>query len=82
MRFSFVEINGWKCKLSDDRNWEGEEEIELKPCPFCGCPDLRLWSSKWGNEPRQYYGIECKGCGAEIRGRPDWAERWNRRVKI
>lgn len=80
MRFSFVEINGRKCKLSDDRNWVGEKEIELKPCPCCGCPNLRLWSSKWGDEPREYYGVECRGCGIEIRGTPEWAEIWNRRA--
>lgn len=84
MKFSFVEIDGWKSVLSDDPDWKGDKEIDLKPCPFCGCPDLRLWSSKWRyprEEPRQYYGIECKGCGASIYGTPKWAEKWNRRVE-
>lgn len=49
------------------------EEIELKPCPFCGCTRLFLFAFDDG--------VKCMNCSAKITGVDDWAERWNRRVK-
>lgn len=33
---------------------------ELKPCPFCGCDDIRILSSLFECE------ISCENCGALI----------------
>lgn len=57
-------------------------EIKLKPCPFCGNTEIKLWHSPFG------VGGECKKCGAnsghevEFNGetKQDAAEAWNRRA--
>lgn len=48
------------------------DDIELKPCPFCG--EMAFWDS-------EFSGIYCK-CGAEFtffKTDKEAAERWNTR---
>lgn len=55
-------------------------EIELKPCPFCGAPaEIRETS---GHD----YFVKCTGCGARTRNHQEnqngAVERWNRRKEV
>lgn len=49
-------------------------EVELKPCPFCGCAAIL--------EGIDYWWVQCDSCGAETMGsesRQREIENWNRR---
>ena len=53
---------------------------ELKPCPFCGSEDLKIYSNAFEN----YY-VVCLGCGASgrnYRSVEKAKEVWNRRAYI
>lgn len=64
---------------------------ELKPCPFCGCPDRRVSIRKQGSKG---YRIVCGRCGAtgpyssvlectqeaRANARKNAVETWNRRA--
>lgn len=53
---------------------------ELKPCPFCGCTDIRVM--KEGESITERHRAICFRCSAQIyRGTPKSAiEAWNRRA--
>lgn len=53
-------------------------EIELKPCPFCGCTDIRLIDVFGGGGM-----VRCANCEAEMHSLDiDMAfKKWNRRVQ-
>lgn len=65
------------------------ENIELKPCPFCGGDAIlshRLDEDIWTHNTVKWYKIECSGCDVKTK---DWPESgaeeevievWNRRV--
>lgn len=46
---------------------------ELKPCPCCGSMKIHVVAPDDG--------CYCWDCGLTMPNRPDWRERWNRRVK-
>ena len=54
-------------------------ENELRPCPFCGCKDIRVVRDKEAIIDR--HRAVCFDCAAQIyRGTPQKAiEAWNRR---
>ena len=65
-------------------------EDELKPCPFCGCPDIRIVLHRkagGGLDHRgdDVYSIGCYGCGGSVPsryneyGRGLLVESWNKR---
>lgn len=54
-------------------------EIKLKPCPFCGSTDIKLWKGLG-----EVSGT-CRKCGAHSgyaigKTKEDAAEAWNRRA--
>lgn len=53
---------------------------ELKPCPFCGCKDIRV-ERDWDAIVERHRAI-CFKCSAQIyRGTPqEVTKAWNRRV--
>ena len=68
---------------------------ELKPCPFCGSTDIKLYAFDIAPE----CSIECQKCGATIQSEVRWKEKesivkhderclkkltkkWNRRKKV
>ena len=58
--------------------------IELKPCPFCGRPDVRVASVKHKLGPFLYFGM-CMVCGSKGPSRPkatDAVSVWNRRAEV
>ena len=38
------------------------KDIDLKPCPFCGCKDVRLMTYKEDNNAGVDAVIKCPGC--------------------
>jgi len=46
---------------------------DLKPCPCCGSTKIHVVAPDDG--------CYCWECGLTMPKRPNWAERWNRRVK-
>lgn len=56
-----------------EKQLEDKEEDELKACPCCG--STRVHVSAPDN------GCYCWECGLTMPDRPNWRERWNRRVK-
>jgi hypothetical protein len=36
-------------------------EDEMKPCPFCGCPDITL---SYEGQPARQFSFECMRCGS------------------
>lgn len=55
---------------------------ELKPCPFCGCSDVSMYTN--GTDVDDYsYVVECDGCGCTLDTGFESEERaieeWNRR---
>lgn len=64
-----------------DRQTEGGDNVELKPCPFCGGNAL-------GPTDAWPHIIACEKCGASVKGfsydedgKREAAEKWNRRAK-
>lgn len=66
-----------------------EEEVELKPCPFCGSDNLDLVhiNGSWGYHPSEDY-VKCLDCyaiGSRIKDsdcgnhRKEAIRNWNRR---
>ncbi len=55
-----------------------ENEVELKPCPFCGNKYVDITSN--GMES---YSVICRSCGAEGPGAPlkYVIDVWNRRIE-
>lgn len=58
------------------------EELKLKPCPFCGCSDISMYTN--GSDLDNYsYIVECDGCGCLLdtgfESEERAAEEWNRR---
>lgn len=59
-----------------------DDEVKLKPCPFCG------GEPRWGTSPDEGHFIECSRCGSSTNltyylkddASRDVAEKWNRRV--
>ena len=55
-------------------------EIELKPCPFCGAPAEMKETCSW-----DYY-VKCTSCGARTRNHHEYpngaANRWNSRKEV
>lgn len=49
-----------------------EEMTELKPCPCCGSTKIHIVAPDDG--------CYCWDCGLTMPKRPNWMERWNRRV--
>jgi Lar family restriction alleviation protein len=61
-----------------------EEAIKkLKPCPFCGCVELTVWTRReWSADPMSFY-VECS-CGGkawEARTQEEAIAAWNRRAR-
>lgn len=57
---------------------------ELKPCPFCGDPEIWVGRDPIRENPRRVW-VECKGCNAFIVGTGELdevMEHWNRRVSV
>jgi Lar family restriction alleviation protein len=57
---------------------------KLKPCPFCGSENIRLYG---GNFLGDHCGVVCEDCGAQsktnillVKGEEKAIEAWNRRV--
>ena len=57
-----------------------DEQVELLPCPFCGCDDdIRIWGRDG------CFGVCCCNCGADtrdFRSKERAAAGWNRRSTI
>jgi len=51
----------------------GNEVNGLKPCPCCGSTKIHVVAPDDG--------CYCWECGLTMPKRPNWMERWNRRVK-
>ena len=56
---------------------------EIKPCPFCGCTDISMYTN--GSDLDNYsYVVECDGCGCILDTGFDSEERaieeWNHRI--
>lgn len=45
---------------------------ELKPCPFCGCENIK--HHHYSNQPYQQYIVRCKNCGAR-KHRLNWTAK-------
>jgi len=66
-------------------DWLKEEQVELKPCPFCGSDDIDF-GINYGTLKEFDY-VECQNCGAEIHaihqnGKCIAAiDAWNRRAE-
>ena len=55
------------------------QEVELKPCPFCGSKNIRLWGEKDKGTPW----VQCNNCLASTgtyEKREQAIGAWNRRV--
>lgn len=54
-------------------------DIKLKPCPFCGGNELYYFK-------RRFYAVECGACGGKVVGafrtKEDAAQAWNIRAKV
>lgn len=61
-------------------NYGYEVKRKLKPCPFCGCREIRITSSDY----YPHWAV-CLDCGAKVQGgtydEEDSIRAWNRRVK-
>ena len=63
-------------------------EIELKPCPFCGCDDRRIGIRKMGRKGYRVICARCRNMGPQINiidndkmgAQKMAAEAWNRRA--
>lgn len=56
---------------------------QLKPCPFCGNPDIQRGRAEIGNRPT--FHTYCNGCEAGTQGHPTREasdEAWNRRAAL
>lgn len=56
----------------------GEPEYEIKPCPFCGDEEPRLW------EVANVHWIQCRNCNATTSFEHNSEEalvKWNARIK-
>lgn len=54
----------------------------IEPCPFCGCPDIKVYSSgsyacDGGNGV--YNNFKCNNCCAHVRFPEDNDDSWNTR---
>lgn len=57
------------------KNWssgQSNPQPSLKPCPCCGSTRLHVVAPDDG--------CYCWDCGLTMPNRPNWRERWNRRV--
>ena len=55
---------------------ESDEEITLKPCPFCGeTPYLEI-KREYNTNGADYLSavIDCEGCGARMESDKDWPD--------
>lgn len=50
-----------------------KETVALKPCPCCGSSKIHVVAPDDG--------CYCWECGLTMPKRPNWRERWNKRVK-
>lgn len=62
-----------------------EEEIELKPCPFCGSTKLSIENSVCGHGDSETF-IECESCGSRGAGSypteiKEIIIKWNTRIE-
>lgn len=60
-----------------------KNNADLQPCPFCGGEGEEMSRTASILNPRNYWAIRCKVCGAIAE--PAWhpikaAENWNRRA--
>lgn len=77
----FVEINGGLYKVErNSKNWsmtgfsgQSNPQPTLLPCPCCGSTRIHVVAPDDG--------CYCWDCGLTMPNRPNWRERWNRRVK-
>lgn len=51
------------------------DDIELKPCPFCGSRNIRSGEKMYWDDDGELPGVECLDC--DSLARLDW---WNRRI--
>jgi restriction alleviation protein, Lar family len=63
------------------------DDVELKPCPFCGEEDIRssLGCDDDGTytENDEVWGLYCSNCDVEFHtfhSRKEVIEKWNRRI--
>ena len=52
---------------------DDDEQSDLKPCPCCGSTKIHVVAPDDG--------CYCWECGLAMPKRPNWRERWNRRVE-
>jgi Lar family restriction alleviation protein len=55
---------------------------ELKPCPFCGCKDVRVQDHRF---VKDVFSVTCWSCPADMTGFPteqDAIAAWNRRSQL
>lgn len=55
----------------------------LKPCPFCGSTDVKLFQFTQGDYEEELYCVECVGCEADTGykySEDEAVAAWNSRV--
>jgi Lar family restriction alleviation protein len=55
---------------------------QLKPCPFCGCADIKLREVDTILQYVEFYVVRCQACGANIEEEsPEIvSKKWNTRA--
>lgn len=63
------------------------QEVELKPCPFCGCHDRRVGIRKMGSKGYKVICARCGGSGPYVKiedskmiAQEEARGAWNRRI--
>lgn len=58
--------------------------VKLKPCPFCGCKNVQIYSYDETTDEEAFLYCHCPDCGSSTAICNDEkiaAEKWNRRAK-